>query len=108
MRQSLVDLFVALDGAVKLLPGELDAHRYGKALVLLREAMSAASKLFSRVSVLAELEDDAQWMAEVDRAVRKAGATRPGAVPGDQPLPFGDPQKPAPKRRTPPKKGGGA
>lgn len=71
-----------------------------------RRALSAASKLHARSVLLVELDDDAKFIAEVDRAiVREQKSRAAGPIPGDQPLPFEDPPTP-PGKRGNPRKGG--
>lgn len=53
-----------------------------------RLIMGHASKLYGRLSFLDEMERDAKFVAEVDRAVTRAEKKGPLPIPGDRPLPL--------------------
>lgn len=63
-----------------------------------RRIMALASKLYGRLSFLAELEADARFVGEVDRALARAERSAPKPIPGDTPLPLPDPKGP-PRRK---------
>lgn len=105
MRESLLALFGELGEAGELAHAQAAAEDWNASREQLRRVLSAASKLHARLALLGELAIEAGWMAEVDRAVRRANPESVLPIPGDTPLPFltEDPP-PAPKKRGNPRK----
>jgi len=97
MQESLAELVHALSVAGGECGVACQQHRWPAAREAARQVLSAASKLHTKVTVLCSLEDDAQFVAEVDRALARERKSRPEAVEGDQPLPLGD-EAPNPRR----------
>lgn len=102
MRESLRELFEILAGCQARAQDDVTQLRYDMAIVELKRIMGAAGKLHARVVILAELADDAKFVAEVDRALDRADKSAPRPIKGDQPLPF----PPSPGVASPPRRKG--
>lgn len=100
MRASLAELFDVLYGQLTATRDLCHAQEYSRAREPLRKVMGAASSLFTRLTVLDDLLEEAKFVAEVDRAVN-AGMrpVTPAPIPGDTPLPLG----PGPGGSPPPR-----
>lgn len=85
LAELLHDIAAAAMEAVEL----VETRQYERARELVRQIMGATGKLYPRLGFLAELEADAQFVAEVDRALTRERKSRNlGPIPGDAPLPF--------------------
>lgn len=101
MRESIAELFRVLEPAVPAARAAAEASNWEMVEELVRQILSAGSKLHTRAKILSELAEDAKFVAEVDRAVNRAKAGRVLPIPGDVPLPF----PPTEERASAPRKG---
>lgn len=103
MQPSLAELFDGIVHAAGAGREHAGARRYAVAQAEVRNVMAAASKLYPRLGFLSELEEDANFVAEVDRALQRERQSRGHSpIPGDTVLPF-----PPPEEEPPPRKGRG-
>jgi len=93
MGETLNEMGVALAAATVAAARSAREGDPKRAAAELKTVMSIAAKLHQRMMVLAEMRDDAYWVAEVDRALARQRASDVPAVPGETPLPFEDPPK---------------
>jgi hypothetical protein len=87
----------------------IEQRTFASALTALRGIMRSSSKLYARVTAMAELELEAKSVAEVDRALRRAENGTPRPIPGDTPLSLGEAREGKGRRQgqpTRPRKGG--
>ena len=86
MNASLGELYSQLNAALTssveaVEGGDLELAREGARIIL-----SAGSKLHARLGILVDMRGDANWRAEVDRALRRAAAAKPPEIPGQASL----------------------
>ena len=97
MRVSLEEMFAGVEKAAAAARDHCEREHWAEAREIARNLLSHASKLHKRLAVLAELREEANFVAEVDRAIARERAGRLEPIPGDQPLPF--PRKRAPRKK---------
>lgn len=108
MQPAMRALMEALEDATMEASAGIETDDWTRVREACRRALSAVSKMMARSQVLFELQEDAKFVAEVDRALAREKQSRGSSpIPGETPLPF----PPAPRRGkrgpTSPRKGKG-
>lgn len=71
MGETLHEMVRQLRAAAAECSDAVDVEAWPRAKELARVCLSAGSKVHARLAVMAELQDEARWMAAVDRALPK-------------------------------------
>lgn len=102
MAESLAELHAAALAAISDARVHAEERDWGKAREAARELLSVGSKLHAKLSVIADLQGDADFVADAFRELTgRAKPAGPEPIPGDTPLPFPS------SNGTPPRRGRG-
>lgn len=88
MRESLEELYRQLEQAQAHGRPAAEAGDWKTAREEARKVLSAGSRLHARLTLLEEIQDDANWVAEVDRSFNRKPPMNVPAQDYDTPLPF--------------------